>query len=110
LSKLRNLYTDAEVLGCLPSGGETYADMADRLTSIGRGTITRQLSKYWAKQFDTTKKNGGHYLSLLVANRELKEQREIRIPRENDLQAQVDQGVTLHAYLTSVIPCTVPPS
>ena len=90
--KLRSLFTDAEVIKCLPVGNETYADMARKLTELQCVEVTRQLARYWAKQFDTTKKNGDHYLSLLVANRELKEQREIRVPKANDLQAQVDQG------------------
>lgn len=91
-TKLRSLFSDTEVIECLPLETETYSDMAERLTSYGRGRVTRQLALYWAKQFEKTKKNGEHYLSLITANRELKEQRKPRQPKANDLLATVDQG------------------
>lgn len=92
MTKLRSLFTDSEVLECLPKENETYATMAQLLSNLGRGTVTRQLARYWSRQFDTTKKNGDHYLSLLVANRELKEQRTPREPKASDQLATIDQG------------------
>lgn len=92
MTKLRSLFNDDEVRECLPVGEETFADMAEHLTSLGRGMVSRQICNYWAKQFDVTKKNGEHYLSLVVANRKLKNERQPRQPKPSDLLAQVDQG------------------
>jgi hypothetical protein len=90
--KLRSLFTDAEVLECLPTADETYGDMAQMLTNIGRCTVTRQLARYWARQFDTTKLNGDYYLTLTVANRELKNNRQLRVPQRTDMLAIEEQA------------------
>jgi hypothetical protein len=91
-TKLRSLFTDNEVKECLPQEGETCVDMALALTSMGRGEVSPQLCRYWKAQFDKTKHNGDNYLTLIIANRELKEKRQPRLPRPSDLLATVDQG------------------
>ena len=97
--KLRNLFTDDEVLGAMDEariGGNLdciqYAVMARCLSAHERGDVTRQLARYWARQFETTKKNGDYYITLARANRELKDAREIRAPKPSDQLATDEQS------------------
>lgn len=92
MSKIRNRFTNTEVESALvqaraESGKVDFKKMAAILSDNTHGTkVTSQLARYWAKQFDQYKKNGEPYLTLTIANRELKEQRRLRKPsRYEDL-------------------------
>ena len=93
--KLRNLFTDQEVLDSIEAatseGNVSYARMAEGLSSLDRCDVTRQLARYWARQFEHTKKNGDFYLTMVRANRELKDRRNLRNPSPSDQLAQIDQ-------------------
>jgi len=95
--RLRNLFTDAEVQEAVHAASFNedteinYSEMAETLSNIGKGEVSRQLARYWSRQFDYTKKNGDAYLTLTVANRELKRKRDIRPPSQSDLVATVPQ-------------------
>lgn len=94
--RLRNLFTDGEVRDAifLSTDGDVvdYSLMSALLSGLAKGEVSRQLARYWAKQFDYTKKNGDAYLTLTVANRELKKQRETRLPSPSDLVAVTQQS------------------
>lgn len=94
MGKIRNLFTNKEVEDAVDSakrgdGTINYRLMADILSDNTHGTkVTRQLAKYWARQFSTRKKNGEAYETLAQANKELKASRKLRTPdRYEDLAA-----------------------
>lgn len=96
--RLRALFTDAEIqdaIECstnIETGEVSYAQMAQMLSDYERCDVSRQLARYWARQFDVKKKNGDSYLTLTVANRKLKQQRELRPPKPNDHKAKIEQS------------------
>lgn len=51
--------------------------------------VSPELCVYWAKQFDTTKKNGDHYRTLSNANRDLRESRVLRKPSIKDFDGEI---------------------
>lgn len=92
MSKVRDRFTNAEVESAVNKSTRVdqsidYQAMAQILSDNAHGTVvTPQLCRYWAKQFDKRKKNGDTYMTLTVANRELKETRKLRQPsRYEDL-------------------------
>ena len=89
--RLRNLFTDDEVREADEST-DSYSAMAEKLSALGRGYVSRQLALYWSRQFDQTKRNGDYYLTLTQANRELKKKRAIRSPHPSDQLAIEEQG------------------
>lgn len=114
MGKIRNLFTNKEVEGAVDSakredGTINYRLMADILSDNTHGTkVTRQLAKYWARQFSTRKKNGEAYETLVQANKELKASRKLRTPdRYEDLAALPMPASDHHSIL--VIPDTHAP-
>jgi len=91
--KLRGRFTDQEVLNALvlakqPDGKVNYVKMAAVLSDNVHGTtVSPELANYWAKQFDETKKNGEHYLTLAKPNRQLKNDRKLREPKLSDFDS-----------------------
>lgn len=91
MSKIRARFTNAEVEAAVHSAtrvadqGIDYQEMSRLLSDNTHGTtVTPQLCRYWAKQFDKRKKNGDTYQTLTVANRELKDERKLRKPSRYD--------------------------
>jgi hypothetical protein len=114
MGKIRNLFTNKEVEDAVDSakredGTINYRLMADILSDNTHGTrVTRQLAKYWARQFSTRKKNGEAYETLVQANKELKASRKLRTPdRYEDLAALPMPASDHHSIL--VIPDTHAP-
>lgn len=114
MGKIRNLFTNKEVEDAVDSakredGTINYRLMADILSDNTHGTkVTRQLAKYWARQFSTRKKNGEAYETLAQANKELKASRKLRTPdRYEDLAALPIPASDHHSIL--VIPDTHAP-
>lgn len=114
MGKIRNLFTNKEVEDAVDSakredGAINYRLMADILSDNTHGTkVTRQLAKYWARQFSTRKKNGEAYETLVQANKELKASRKLRTPdRYEDLAALPMPASDHHSIL--VIPDTHAP-
>lgn len=101
--RLRNLFTDTEVQRAVEVSTMEdvvdYSAMSEFLTHLGKGEVSRQLARYWARQFDYTKKNGDAYLTLTVANRELKKQREVKLPSKSDLVAEAPQSMDASTIL-----------
>lgn len=90
--RLRNLFKDQEVLDAIDTHGTDYAAIASELSGLHDGvTVSRQLARYWCRQFAVTKKNGDHYLTLATANRAIKQEREVRVPKSSDQLATVEQ-------------------
>jgi len=114
MGKIRNLFTNKEVEDAVDSakredGTINYRLMADILSDNTHGNkVTRQLAKYWARQFSTRKKNGEAYETLVQANKELKASRKLRTPdRYEDLAALPMPASDHHSIL--VIPDTHAP-
>lgn len=114
MGKLRSLFKDSEVKEALnqaadESGNVNYKEMADILSGLPQqAPVTRQLARYWARQFEVQKKNGDDYLSLLVANRQSKEERKIRSPDRYEDLASVPLPESPHRSIL-VIPDTHAP-
>jgi hypothetical protein len=93
--KLRSLFKDEDIQIAIENAGDSHApyiSVAEELSAYGYGDVSRQLARYWCKQFETTKKNGEAYLTLAVANRKLKAEREVRIPSPSDQAATIYQS------------------
>lgn len=88
--RIRNRFTDEEVMAALErSKGKgikpCFKKMATILSANTHGTVVSQpLARYWAKQFDTMKKNGDPYMTLTKANRVIKNMRELKEPKPED--------------------------
>jgi hypothetical protein len=95
--KARNLFSDAKVLEARtgnkrPDGSINFAGMARMLSDNTAGIqVSRHVAKYWSKQFDKTKKNGEHYLTLAGPNRDMRQARKLREPSITD-DAAIVQG------------------
>lgn len=91
--KLRSRFTDQEVkqareAASRNNGSINYQEMSRILSDNSHGSVVSpELCVYWAKQFDTHKKNGDDYLTLTPANRELRDQRKLRKPSLDDFKA-----------------------
>ncbi|WP_459594882.1 hypothetical protein, partial [Enterobacter hormaechei] len=74
MGKLRSLFKDSDVKGAMTqatdgAGNVNYNEMAAILSDMPQqAPVTRQLARYWAKQFEVQKKNGHAYQSLVPAN------------------------------------------
>lgn len=97
MSKIRSRFTELEVetaVACSrnkDTGKVDATKMAAILNDNKHGTVVSvQLARYWARQFDAYKKNGEAYLTLTLANRQLRQQRKLRLADENDDLASVD--------------------
>lgn len=90
MSKIRSRFTDEEVQAALArSKGKgikpSFKKMASILSANTHGTVVSpELARYWAKQFDTMKKNGEPYMTLTTANRVIKNMRELKEPKPED--------------------------
>jgi hypothetical protein len=94
--KLRSLFTDEDIRIAIENAGDSnapYMSVAEELTAYGYGDVSRQLARYWCRQFEITKKNGEPYLTLAIANRALKAKRELLIPKASDLLAIEKQSM-----------------
>lgn len=108
--KIRSRFKDAEVKFARNAAADAndvvdYEKMATILSNNTHGTVvTRQLARYWAKQFNFKKKNGDDYVTLAPANKALKEERKLREPSLDDFkpQAELKQDDIHHSIL--VIP------
>ncbi len=72
MSKLRKLFTNAEVLHAIDT---TVSDnkAAKLLTTLGRGKISKQLMRYWRRQLtEVTKSNGEPYQGTTVLDRKIR--------------------------------------
>lgn len=85
MSKIRSRFTELEVetaVACSRNKDTMKVDaakMAAILNDNKHGTVVSvPLARYWAKQFDKYKKNGDPYLTLTIANRELRAERKLR--------------------------------
>jgi hypothetical protein len=89
-SKIRHLFTDEQVQYAVDKakredGSIDYKTMSYQLSCNAHGTrVTPELCRYWARQFDTVKKNGDFYQTLMPANKAIKQERELRTPTPND--------------------------
>lgn len=97
MPKLRNLFTDREVLGAREAStgvnmAVDYDRMASILSTLDRAPVSAENAQYWSKQFDVTKKNGDNYLTLTVANRKLRNDRRLTRPVPEQNQAQVSKS------------------
>ena len=97
MGTLRNLFKDAEILDaiecCAEGDGRTsYSQMAQYLSEFEYGDVSRQLARYWARQFETTQQNGRPYLSLATQNRQLKQHRKLRVPSPSEQLAVNEQS------------------
>ena len=99
--KMRARFSDATVWEAVEKatrkGTKTidYNLMSKLLSDNSHGTkVSPQLCVYWAKQFDTTKKNGEHYATLAKPNRKIKESRKLRKPTMQDSMAQVELPIS----------------
>ncbi|AHN84693.1 phosphatase 2a-like protein (endogenous virus) [Gutovirus Vc1] len=96
--KLRARFTDEEVKyarnkATRDNGTIDYKKMSAQLSNNPHGTfVSPELCVYWAKQFDTTKKNGEDYRTLAIPNRELRNSRKLRKPSPLDDKATVPAG------------------
>lgn len=88
--KLRARFNDEQVKDARDNatredGSIDYKVMSSNLSDNNHGTfVSPELCVYWAKQFDTSKKNGESYRTLTPANREIKDNRVLRKPSPSD--------------------------
>lgn len=114
MGKLRSLFKDSDVKGAMMqatdgAGNVNYNEMAAILSDMPQqAPVTRQLARYWAKQFEVHKKNGDDYQSLVQANRAIKEEREVRSPDRYEDLATVPLPESAHRSVL-VIPDTHAP-
>lgn len=107
--KIRNRFTDDAVLyarekATRKDGSVDYNKMSYQLSNNPHGTVVSpELCLYWAKQFDTFKKNGDVYASLSKANQELKKNRKLRKPSMQDYDATAGKHVSKNSSIL-VIP------
>tara|TARA_R110002096_G_scaffold142061_5_gene297133 strand:+ start:1410 stop:2408 length:999 start_codon:yes stop_codon:yes gene_type:complete len=74
MSKLRKLFTNSEVFFAINSTENDRA-AAVQLSNIGRGTISKQLMRYWRRQLtEVTKRNGEPYAGNTVLNRKIRDE------------------------------------
>lgn len=110
MSKIRDRFTNAEVEAAVHKATRVadqsidYQVMSQILSENTHGTkVTPQLCRYWAKQFAKRKKNGDAYLTLTVANRDLKDTRKLRQPSRYEDLATKELPETKHKCIL-VIP------
>lgn len=97
--KIRNRFTDdavqyAKEKATRADGTIDYIKMSSQLSNNPHGTaVSPELCLYWAKQFDTVKKNGEAYATLSKANTEIKAKRVLREPSLQDYDSQIELGI-----------------
>lgn len=88
--KLRKLFTNDEVQRALDSSNGNHRKAAYELTKLGRGHVSRQLVRYWAKHLETKKRNGEPYIGTTVLDRGIREDMELRTPTIEDYERKED--------------------
>ena len=85
MSKLRKLFTDEEVMDAITT---TTTDVAagKKLSTLGRGKISKQLMRYWRRHLtELTKKDGQPFASTGNLDRYIRtEELKLRSPSPND--------------------------
>ncbi len=72
MSKLRKLFTNAEVLDAINST-DSDRKAGVKLSALGRGNISKQLMRYWRRQLtEVTKRNGEPYAGTTVLDRKIR--------------------------------------
>lgn len=96
MPRIRNCFTDEQVYQARESarreGDATidYRVMSDKLNENDLGIeVSPELCRYWAMQFDKRKKNGEHYLTMALPNRELRKKRKLRKPQIDEYKGKV---------------------
>lgn len=82
--KLRKLFTNEEVLLAYEQSGNNKQKASEKLTELGRGTITHQTFGYWMKHLNKKKANGEPYVGTTVLDREIRESTPLRSPSIDD--------------------------
>lgn len=81
-TKVRKLFTNKEILAALDEAGDgvgSHKIAAKLLTSLGRGSVSRQLVRYWERTLtEFTKKDGTPYSSTGATDRKIREE-EVKI-------------------------------
>lgn len=100
--KLWSRFTDEERIAAIQGarkedGKINYSKMAELLSDNTHGTeVSPQLAKYWAMQYEETKKNGEYYLTLARPNRKLRSKRKLRKPSTEDFKAKTEVKESEH--------------
>lgn len=97
--RLRKLFTNEEVLEALAvdAGYEQYACSiaAERLTSLGRGSVSRELVRYWQRNLtEVTKKNGEPYIGTTVLDRKIREHEVVLRDRSPEDDKPIERSIT----------------
>lgn len=86
--KLRKMFTNKEIELAISSTVDNDA-AARWLTSLGRGFISRQLVRYWARHLKKKKLNGEPYIGTTVLDRAIRKDMTLRVPSPADDTAKV---------------------
>ena len=88
--KLRKRFTNDEVLDAYFLAESQYGLTAAILTDEGRGVISPELVRYWVRQLtEVTKKDGKPFAGSGPIDRIIREEIEIRVPKQEDDDRQV---------------------
>lgn len=82
--RLRKLFTNAEILIAYEQSGKNKYKAAEKLTELGRGTITPRTFRYWMTHINKRKANGEPYVGTTVLDREIRESTVLRKPSKSD--------------------------
>lgn len=99
-AKIWNRFTDKERITAIKAsvksdGTIDFKKMAELLSSNSHGTqVSPELARYWSMQYEEKKRDGGHYITLTRANRQLRLGRKLREPKPEDDKALVKQEPT----------------
>lgn len=100
--KIWNRFSDAERKEAIDKakrgdGTIDYKEMSRILSDNAHGTtVSQELARYWAMQYEQKRKNGQTYQTLSVANKKLKEERKLREPSLDDYKATADVTESKH--------------
>lgn len=86
--RIRKLFTNTEIQDALDQSGDNLKKAAYILTQKGRGHVSRQLVRYWAKHLETKKRNGEPYIGTTVLDRNIRDGMELRTPTPDDYKRQ----------------------
>lgn len=71
--KIRKLFTNKDIEQALTEAKNDYVQAAQLLTNLGRGQVSRQLVRYWARHLtEVVKKNGEPYIGTTVLDRKIR--------------------------------------
>jgi len=93
--KLWSRFTDEQRIAAItearrPDGTIDYRKMSEVLSRDNEqgDVISPELARYWARQYEETKRDGTYYLTLAAANRKLREERHLRKATVDDYKPQ----------------------